>query len=556
MYKEYISRCIGLARDYNCGELAEAISTMQLKAQKEELTVGIIGNEFAVPVFLRGFFSKLEVGRAARSFCLEAEWGSETECINIQPEGGESPISQEELRDALLVEPFLKREDNTPPIPFYGRIKVDEEFLKGLRLTLIASAHDFEDFPWKELLPELDLCCVILSASKLLSKAERELVLGKLREKKPLYLLTGIDQVQEADREKVLDVLHTFTGEARVEVLDAPEKFAGLWELWRSMLPELPEAKTVRMQSVCSYGSQKLAEVLEGERKLLQVDSEELSHIVGNLSRAYQDLPDRKGRTARYIHRQLEELKTDVDLDLVHFNVEFRQHLKEGIEEESDIRQLQDALPSFVAGSWEEFWKETCEPKLRGQADKMDQSIREHICQQLDSLLNQYLTAEEYQELELILRAKDDPLEIHYDGLTVGQTPEAHKTFSRLLPRCFFVVGGVALLSNLFLPGLALVLAGWEMRGKLSSEQKEQLYADGVAMSNECLAKLQEQMESGFKTINQDMRKTVEEHYDHLMNHLVNILERYRASGESKRERSAQIEAALAFLNGNLEQTQ
>lgn len=557
MYEEYISHCVSLARDYNCGELEGCISAMQLRAQGEELAIGIVGNEFTVPVLLRGLFPQSEVGHVSRSFRLDVEWGEETECFQLRPEGGESRISQERLRDVLLADPFLDGEGSTYHAPFCGRMTVTEESLKGLRLILIASAHDFEDFVWEELLPELDLCCVALSASKLLSKAERELARGRLEGKSPMYLLTGMEQVQEADREKILEVLHAFTEEAQTEVLDRPEKFYGLWEVWRAMLPALPEAKTARMRSVCAYGGRKLAQVLEEREKLLQMDGQEVAHIVGNLSRAYQDLPGRKGKTMRYIHRYLEELKTSVNIELVHFNVEFRQRLKEGIEEEPDIRQLQEALSGFVAGSWEEFWRETCEPKLRNQADKMDHSIRDHIYQQLDSLLKQYLTAEEYQELELILRGGYDvaaPTEVHYSGVTLDQMPEERKVFSRLLPGCFFVAGGVALLSSLFLPGLALLLAGWDMRGKLSAEQKEQLYADGVAMSDQCLTKLQEQMENGFKTMDQDMRRTVEEHYDHVMNQLVSILERYRASGESNRERIAQIETELAFLNSDPEQ--
>lgn len=557
MYQEYISHCIRLAQDYNCGELKDSILSMQLRAQGEELTIGIVGNEFTVPVLLRGLFPKSEVGHVSRSFRLDVEWGEEMESFQLQPEGGESRISQERLRDALLEDPFLDGEGSTRHALFYGRMTVAEESLKGLRLTLIASAHDFEDFVWEELLPELDLCCVALSASKLLSKAERELARGRLEGKNPMYLLTGMEQVQEADRGKILEVLHAFTGEAQTEVLDSPEKFSGLWKAWHAMLPALPEAKMTRMRSVCAYGGRKLAQVLEEQKKLFQMDGQEVAHIVGNLSRAYQDLPDRKGKTIRYIHRYLEELKTSVNMELVHFNVEFRQRLKEGIEEESDIRQLQEALSGFVAGSWEEFWKETCEPKLRNQADKMDQSIRDHIYQQLDSLLKQYLTEEEYQGLELILRGGYDVAAstgIPYSGVMLDQMPEERKVFSQLLPGCFFVAGGVALLSSLFLPGLALLLAGWDMRGKLSAEQKEHLYADGVAMSDQCLTKLQEQMENGFKTIDQDMRKTVEEHYDRVMNQMVNILERYKASGESSRERIAKIGTELAFLNSDPEQ--
>lgn len=558
MYKEYISHCISLARNYNCGELENTILSMQLRIQGEKLTIGIVGNEFTVPILLRGLFPKLEVGRISRSFRLDVEWGEETECFQLWPEGGESRISQEKLRDALLEDPFLEGEDSTYHAPFCGRMTVTEESLKELRLILIASAHDFDDFVWEELLPELDLCCVALSASKLLSKTERELARDRLNDKKPMYLLTGMEQVQKADQKKILEVLHTFTKEAQTEVLDSPEKFSGLWETWRAMLPALPEAKMARIRSVCAYAGLKLAQVLEEQKKLLQMDGQEVARLVGNLSRAYQDLPDRKGKTMRYSHRYLEELKTSINTELVHFNAEFRQCLKEGIEEESDIRQLQEALSGFVAGSWEEFWKETCEPKLRNQADKMDQSIRDHIYHQLDSLLKQYLTAEEYQELELILRGGYNVATsagIYYSGVMLDQMPEERKAFFRLLPGCFFVAGGVALLSSLFLPGLALLLAGWDMRGKLSAEQKEQLYANGVAMSDQCLTKLQEQIENGFKTIDQDMRKTVEEHYDLVMNQLVNILERYKAGDESSRERIAQIGTELAFLNSNPEQT-
>lgn len=557
MYNEYISHCVSLARDCNCEELADSILSMQSRTQGEELTVGIIGNEFTIPVILRSLLPELEVGYVSRSFRLEVEWGEKTECFQFRPENEESCVSQDRLRDALLAESLLDEDDSSYRAPFCGRITMTAEPLKGLRLILIVSVHDFEDFAWEELLPELDLCCVVLSASKLLSQAERELARNRLEGKSLMYLLTGMEQVQEADREKVMEVLCSFTGGARTEVLDTPEKFSGLWEIWRAVLPTLPEAKMARMELVCAYGRRKLASVLEDQKKLVQMDGAEVGRIIRNLSRAYQDLPNRKGRTVRYIHRCLEELKTNVNLELVHFNVEFRQHLKEGIDEEPDIRRLQEALSGFVAGSWEEFWKENCEPKLRDQADKMDQLIQEHIYQQLESLLKQYLTVEEYQELELILRDRYDaaePAGIRYSGVTPNQTSEGLGAFSRLLPGCFFVVGGLALLSNLFLPGLALVLAGWDMRGKLSAEQKEQIYADGTAMSDQCLTKLQEQMETGFKTIEQDMCRTVEEHYDHVMNQLVSILERYKADDESNRKQIDQIEAALALLNSDPEQ--
>jgi len=550
-----------MAEKYGLTELEEFLSARSVGIGGTEYTVGLIGDQFVLPQCLNSVFPEAGriIGRTNRSFSISIVKGRGPVFHQTLPEGSRE-LTPDELRALLLEKPPLDSEDMVLP-PVFGQLSLDTDALDGLRVIATASAQDLAEFSWPELLLEIDSCHLALSAQKLLSKSERELASGALKERSRTYILLSAEDLNVPDREEVERELTSFDPKGRVVPVSDPESAQALWTCWASEALETEAVRQRREDALAAYGGAKLAAYLTGQIEARRIGEKSAAAMVRDLSYVKERLPIGKNQTVRFFRTDcLEPAKLDIRSDLVRFNVKMREDLRTGIEEEKDVQQLQRALPGFVGRSWDEFLKETFKARWESKAASVDALLEQNICENLDGLLREYLPGNEYQEMIRLISASLHEPEIVCGGsgtawpgpmtLLPAEAGEEHRNLQHLLPGVFIAVGGIAVLSNLLLPGIALALAGYDMHGKIDAERKEQLLNSGIELSNHCLVQSEKAVDEAFAQMEKSVDGTVEKCYNMAIEYLLKILEGYCSSHRSALEELSDLERDLALVSG------
>lgn len=546
------------AQRYEMRDVIELAKRLREMMGNEPFTVGIIGNHFKVIsllVKLTGI-TELEDISAQRSFCMEITDGDETACFELNRVGGNRQITLQEMRDALEESGSLESEEELPV--FSVRLTVQDWKMSGVRLLAIGSAADFQDIQWQEVTYLMDECCMVLSAAHLLSMEERSLI-RKEEVSINTYILSDMNLViEEKGQRDVFRQLISFIGGSGENVVrdDDRERMQELCGIWESRSRDTDRIAHNRQEKLERTVHCRLKSNLENIKSLCLNDKQKIQDMINRLDKAYSQIPAYKERTVRHIKMYyLEEIKTELESELTRFHAQLRQDLKTGIDEENDVKQLQSALTGYIMGEWEEFTGGTLKKHLEDTALRIDTEIENYIGQNVETLLQQQLGEEAYNDLKSIMAEhfedngifpQDGSMEMNGSAVLFDNGGR-HSAFG-LLPKCVMAAGGVAILCSAFLPGALMVFMGYEMNSGAKAAAKEQLLQEGRELSDRCFKEVQKKMQEAFTDMEKDVAELVEESYDTVMNRLMSILEEFKDDDAGIRNKMAQIEARLQEL--------
>lgn len=545
------------AERYGMQDVIELAESRRKAMENAPFTVGLVGNHFKIIPLLAELtgITELDGISACRSFFMEIVEGEETACF--QSDGlGSVKMTFQEMKDVLEESSSLDSEEELPV--YRVRLTVAGWKIKGVRLLVIGSATDFRDIRWQEVTPLMDECCMTLSASRLLSMEERSLI-RKGEVPVNIYILTDMQQILEKEgRNDVLRQLISFIGGNGENIVraDERERMQDLCAIWENKSMDADTVAKRRLEILQETVCRQLKYNLESIKSLYQSDGKKIQDMINHLVKAYGELPSYKERTTRYIRMYyLEEMKSELESELVRFHTKLRQDLKIGIEEESDIKQLQNALAGYIAGEWETFLGETLKTCLEDTALRIDTEIESYISQNVETLLKQYLSREEYGDLKSLIVGQFEKNDIfpqdgtmEMDGNDVLFDSSRKNLFSGLLPKCVMVAGGAALLCSAVLPGALMIFMGYQMNSGAKEAAKEKLLQEGREMSGQCLKEVQKKMQEAFMNMEKDVAKLVEDCYDTVMNRLVSMLEEFKKDDADMQKKVARIEAEIQEL--------
>lgn len=547
------------AKKYGMQDVIELAEIRRKAMENAPFTVGLVGNNFKIIPLLAMLTGVAELDGilASRSFFVEVTEGEETACF--QPDGQEGgKMTFQEMKDVLEESGSLDSEEELPV--FHVRLTVADWKIKGVRLLAIGSAADFRDIRWQEVTFFMDECCMALSASRLLSMEERSFI---RKGEVPIntYILTDMQQIPEEEGQNdVLRQLISYVGGNGENVVraDDRERMWDLCRIWESASLDADTVANRRLEILEESVCRRLEYNLESIKSLYQNDGKKIQAMINHLSKAYGELPSYKERTTRHIRMYyLEEIKSELESELIRFNTKLRQDLKTGIDEENDIKQLQSALAGYIVGEWEGFLSETLKVRLEDTALHIDTEIENYISQNVETLLRQFLSGEEYSDLKSLIARQfeengifpqDGSMEMDGNGALFDKG--GNNSFLGLLPKCVMAAGGVALLCSAFLPGALMVFMGYQMNSGAKDVAKEKLLQEGREMSDQCLKEVQKKMQEAFADMEKNVAKLTADCYDTVMNRLVSILEGFKKEDEGMQKKIAQIETEIQGLGG------
>lgn len=558
MANRNMEKYMEIAEKYGIGDVKERMEGGMKAMENAPFTVGIIGNHFKIIPLLTLLTGIREMDgiQVGRSFFMEVTAGDETACFRLDGQE-ECKISFQEMRDALEESTPLDSEEQLPALQVH--LTVADWKSEEVRLLAIGAADGFGDIQWQEALFGMDECCMVLSATRLLSMEERNFIRnGKARIN--TYILADMQQVPEQEgRSTVWQQLVSFVGGDGKNVVSADDGqcMNELWEIWGAKSRDTDAVDKKRREVLEEAVRRQLKSNLEKIKSVYQYDEKKIQDMANHLEKAYGELPSYKERTTRHVRMYyLEEMKSELEAELTGFHTKLRQDLKIGIDEEKDIKQLQSALAGYIAGEWETFLGKTLQVRLENTALRIDTGIESYINQNVEALLRQYLSEEEYGDLKRLIAgqlkensiySQDNNMEM--DGSVVLFEGSGKSTFYGLLPKCVMAAGGIAILCSAFLPGALMVFMGYQMNSSAGEAAKEKLLQEGRQLSDQCLKEVQNKMQEVFRDMEENVAELVENCYDTVMNCLVSILEAFEKNNSDAQKMTAQIEMEIQELS-------
>lgn len=544
---------------YGLQDVIQLAESRRKVMENAPFTVGLVGNNFKIIPLLTALTGIAELSgiSARRSFVMEVMEGEETACF--QSDGQEAgKMMFQEMKDALEESSSLDSEEELSVL--HVRLTAADWKMKGVRLLAIGSAADFRDIPWQEVSLLMDECCMALSAVRLLSMEERSLI-RKGEVPVNAYILTDMRQIPEEEgRNDVLRQLISFIGGNGENVVrdDDRERMQNLCAIWESKSRDESTVAKMRLETLEKVVCRRLECNLENIKQAYKNDGKRIQDMTNHLAKAYGELPSYKERTARHIRMYyLEEIKSELESELIRFHAKLRQDLKTGIDEENDIKQLQNALAGYILGEWEGFLGETLKSRLEDTARRIDTEIENYIGQNVEELLRKFLSGEEYGDLKSLIEGQfgensilpqGGNMEMNGDGVLFDSS--GNHSFSGLLPKCVMAAGGLALLCSALLPGALMVFMGYQMNSGAKEAAKEKLLQEGRKMSDQCLKEVQKKMQEAFADMERDAAKLTADCYDTVMNRLVSMLEGFKEDDAGIQKKVSQIESEIQELRG------
>ncbi len=550
-----LDSCLAIAERYGMQEIAGFAERQKEELARAPFTVGILGNNHTAMALLADLtgMEELEGITANRSFFIELREGDEAACFTVDGES-EQRIPLSEMKEELEETVSLDSEETLPALRFRLSAAPDRA-VRGVRLLAAGSAEEYRDIRLQDMLLAADELCMALSASRLLAMEERRLI---RKEELPVgaYFLTGMSQVMEEEgKQDVLRQLVSFVGGDGENVIrtDDREKLQNLRSVWENRSLDAENVARKRRerleQEVCGRTRERLNSLKADRERSLR----ETQELTAHLEAASGGLPAGREQTVRYIRMYyLEEMKTELQSELVRFHSELRENIKAGIEEEDDIRQLQNALAGYIMGEWETFIGETLKGRLEAAAARIDADIDGYIGQNVEKTLRQYLSAEEYGSLEALLRgqqeragftAQDEDLKMSGAGVLFDRNRTG--TVAGLLPKCVMAAGGIALLCSSFIPGALMVLIGYQMNSGAQEAAKDRLLQEGREISDRCLKEVREKMGQAFAEMESAADGLVSDCYGALQERLSAVLKELKKDASDQKEKLDQLEAEL-----------
>lgn len=416
--------------------------------------------------------------------------------------------------------------DSTSPV-IEGCIKTNNPILKNLAITAVSISGKFDD----AMLLNTDSYIMALSATHFLSIKERNFIRTTDISQK-VIIINDIEKVHESETEHVKKMILPYNDDSTL-IFTQPLSTEDRDEIFKhlSNIPDMVKNRITRIEDFLKPDIIKALEnIIDSEEK----EAETKKNITIHINKAASNIADYQQKTIRYISTNyIDNIKNNTASAILNFYEQMNKDITGGVEEEKDIKSLQNELPNFIAGSWSECVSNVLNRRIQENIDEVTPAMDAYIDDKVDLFLKDILSAKEYERIKeaitkvinkKILSTYTDPVsepsEINNDG--VG--------FRKILPKCLMALGGVLMLSSSFLTGTLLLVAGFKGDKDVSKEIKEDLIVAGKKLNYQYLKEVQDDLDKLIERLNIEVSSAVELCYKAIADTLVEMIPEYETS--------------------------
>lgn len=286
-------------------------------------------------------------------------------------------------------------------------------------------------------------------------------------------------------------------------------------------------------------------ELLEPQIESLEVDKSQISVIQGKLEYATDEIMQGADKILRYIMLTcLNPLESEIQSKIVRFHAQLDKDLEVGINEEDDIKMLQETLHDFVLGSWENFVKEDIEPFFVKEAERLDETIDSQIAENIERTLKSVLNEKEYEQLQNIVSGVvHTNIRVHLDEADIPIPANNDKDLKAMgiVPACLLAMGGFALLVNSLVPAAMFAVASYKAKVNFTSDAKEQLLSQSRELSLNYMQEMEKTLDWQLKNSLDSLQKSVDDSYKVIIKELTDCIEHRKKDSDGIEEYLTQL---------------
>lgn len=268
-------------------------------------------------------------------------------------------------------------------------IELANPALKNVELHVIASGEDYEDIDWLEEITKFDSAMFVLSATALLSMAERKALRPLLRDAKEALsiVLVNNNLVLDEDRGDIDSMLNNFL-KGRVDAYHLPaESAAELRGMIGALSQRLDELRKLRARRVGIVALRRACEAADARLAALNAEDDRLEELLQVLNEKVLALPNRQEAACRRARmRFISGMRVDLTARLSRFHQDLLEKLQSEIENDEDVEGLGDILPGYISSQWNNAIEQIGE-----QMRSMTQEMTEELQDYLDKDIREYL---------------------------------------------------------------------------------------------------------------------------------------------------------------------
>lgn len=454
-----------------------------------------------------------------------------------------------ETTGGAMAELLSSLEMNSTRIQF--EIMLDWPILREVSLSVLASAHDYEDVDWTAVRSDYDYYLFTLMGTALLSMCERNVLRRELLPDAGSALGITVANwsllLEEDQTEVEKKIVQFFQKETMIfyDSEDGRERCQG----YLASIPEktgyLREERSRRIKKDCLGDA--AAEVVR-YLEALTADSARLDDAVELLEEKAKRIPDRQEATFRRMRIQYTtHMKVGAAERFSKFNQDMSEQLRQEIQKEEDIGQLQQLLPRYIRDMWEAKVQEV-QNDLVGELGAMQDSMETVLAKDIREYLEE---GTDGQIPKLILKLVElypiqaEEGELHFQELKDG---------SRMKRYGVIAAGVTLVLMSHPIVGAAVAVFGSktirkEENRRLLEANRQGLYEEAEAYSHRCFGDVTSWLDDSIAGIESEMSERIGECYQKITDTLIQAL------SERKRDQRDQTEhiAKLSELGEELE---
>lgn len=407
-------------------------------------------------------------------------------------------------------------------------IQLPDEKLKAVNFHYIASDSDYANVDWMHVKTDADYCLFFLSATALLSLADRKVLRSELM---PLMnnrlgiVLANANLIFEADRSAIDSSLERFfqgkntiysisgeEGKLISDILSLPEH-----------VTELRHERAVLTEHVMSNNAVKEIDV---QIEVLSDDAEKLDDAIQLMNEKAKNLTGRQESACRRMRMQYTSpLKINASKEISEFRMAITNKLHEEINAASDISSIQNMLPNYIKDQWD---KEA--DRISDMISKSGQDIQSGLQTFIENDIREFISeGTNVNMVDYVLRLTD----IYADKeFNIGESSfnyEQVKGQSNI-KRYGVLASGIALaLFHHPIIGAAVAIFGSKKMKKLEEKKaidanKQELIKAADEMCHEAYDDMMLWLDEAVSMLDDNIEGCVTESYEKLMASIVKAL--------------------------------
>ena len=314
-------------------------------------------------------------------------------------------LGNEEVSKERIAKTLSSFESVKDPITF--TLEMNNAALQGLELRIIASENDFADIEWIDFFANADYCFFTLSATALLSMAERKVLREWL---KPYMgeqlgiLLTNDHLILEEDRPDVDSSLERFL-EGKTQVFRLPDADEERIRTTLGGLREkVAEIRKLRYDRTCRLSLCKALEEVNLQIQVLSDDAQKIDEAIELLNEKAKEISGREESTCRRLRMHFTSpLRVNATEEISTFQQKLMDKLHSEINGNESIDAMQSMIPDYIRDQWSHEADKVTDI-IKSAAAEMEQELTAYITEDI----REYLAEDaDHNTAEYVIRLTD-----------------------------------------------------------------------------------------------------------------------------------------------------